>query len=67
MKGSVVRATDGTAQRRLVGALDEPRTATDLCRITDLPAQAVQAEITVLEIRRVVTRSRDGWVSLCKS
>jgi len=54
-------------QRRIVEALGEARTANDLCRATGLAPEVVQAEITVLEIRRVVSRGRDGSVTLSKS
>lgn len=44
------------AQRRIVEALDSPRSIDELCRVTGLAAHTIQAEVMLLEIRRVVMR-----------
>lgn len=44
-------------QRAIVAALDEPRTMDDLIRVTGLDPAMLLPEITMLEIRRVITRT----------
>jgi len=51
------------AQRRIVEALEEPLTLSELCRATSLESSVVQAETTMLEIRRLVQRVGAGRLS----
>ena len=47
-------------QRTIVDSLSEPGTLDDICRRTGLDAHEVNAETTVLEIRRLVSRQGGG-------
>lgn len=46
------------AQRRIVDALDEPRTLDQLTTWTGLPAAQLQADLTVLELRGTLRRAQ---------
>ncbi len=43
-------------QQRIVEAMSEPLTLEGLCRLVDAPAAEVQAQLTMLELKRVIVR-----------
>lgn len=59
---SVRDAALNAAQAAIVAALDEPRTLDQLVAAANLPAAAIRAELTVLEIRRRIKRHGTRFV-----
>ncbi len=58
--GAPARPVLSDQQSKIFEALEEPLTLSELCRATSLESSVIQAETTVLEIRRIVQRIGGG-------